>query len=355
MSILTIEQLKQNKLIVFEAISGSRAYGLDTPESDTDIKGVFVVPKNVYYSLDSVIQLNNETNDIVYYELHRFTELITKNNPNILELLAIPGDCILKKHPFFDVFQPEKFLSKLCFNSFAGYAMTQVKKAKGLKKKIVNPVAKERKSALDFCYVIQGHGSIPVKQFLLQKKMEQERCGLSKIPHMHDLFGLYYNKALNFSGIIKKDNANEVALSSIPKDLNPIAVMSFNKSGFSTYCKEYKEYWDWVEKRNDTRYENTLSHGKNYDAKNMMHTFRLLAMAKEIGEQGKIIVKRPDRDFLLQIKSGEFEYDELVKMAENRMKELETVYKKSSLPDYPNKEEINDLLVRFREEIYFTS
>lgn len=36
-----IEELGENKLIILECISGSKAYGLDTPTSYTDIKGVF--------------------------------------------------------------------------------------------------------------------------------------------------------------------------------------------------------------------------------------------------------------------------------------------------------------------------
>jgi len=60
-----------------------------------------------------------------------------------------------------------------------------------------------------------------------------------------------------------------VCLSSIPKGSWQEALLYFNRDGYSTYCKEYREYWDWEEKRNDARYENTQSHGKNYDAKNM--------------------------------------------------------------------------------------
>jgi len=39
---MTIEELKSSNLILLECISGSKAYGLDTPQSDTDIKGVFL-------------------------------------------------------------------------------------------------------------------------------------------------------------------------------------------------------------------------------------------------------------------------------------------------------------------------
>ena len=42
---MTLEALKASGHIIFECISGSRAYGLDTPTSDTDIRGVFILPK----------------------------------------------------------------------------------------------------------------------------------------------------------------------------------------------------------------------------------------------------------------------------------------------------------------------
>jgi uncharacterized protein len=49
---LTIEWIKNNGLLVLEVITGSRAYGLDTAKSDTDIRGVFVLPKNMFYGLE---------------------------------------------------------------------------------------------------------------------------------------------------------------------------------------------------------------------------------------------------------------------------------------------------------------
>ena len=63
---MTIEQLKKSGHIIFECIAGSRAYGLSTPTSDTDIRGVYVLPQEIFYSLEYVGQVNNETNDIVY-------------------------------------------------------------------------------------------------------------------------------------------------------------------------------------------------------------------------------------------------------------------------------------------------
>lgn len=340
---------------MLDCISGSTAYGLNTPQSDIDLKGVYLLPKRDYYSLKYTEQVNNETNDEVYYELRRFVQLLTNSNPNILELLYTPADCIRFRHPVLDLLKPELFLSKLCQQSFAGYAQTQIKKAKGLNKKIVNPVDKERKSVLDFCYVVYGQGSVPLNSWLQSHNMLQEHCGLVNIEHMKDMHALYHNSQLHhgyLKGISSGPDANDISLSSVEKGITPMAVLSFNKDGYSRYCKEYAEYWEWVGKRNEVRYEKTMEQGKNYDAKNMMHTFRLLNMAAEIATEHQVNVRRKDRDFLLKVRSGIFSYEELVEMANEKLAEIDILYSRSSLPDTPDIEKAENILIEIRETLY---
>lgn len=352
---MKIADLKEQKLILLECISGSRAYGLNTPKSDTDIKGVFALSKENFYGLEYTEQVNNESNDEVYYELKRFVDLLTKNNPNILELLATPEDCILYRHSLIEEIHPELFLSKLCKQTFAGYAESQIKKAKGLNKKIVNPIAEDKKSILDFCYVVSGQGSIKLNAWLDKMNYKQEDCGLINIPHMRDVYSVFHKSQLvegYFKGIVSSLEAFDVSLSSVPVGIDPISIMSFNKDGYSKYCKDYKSYWQWVENRNEERYDNTIEHGKNYDAKNMMHTFRLLNMAEEIAREGRINVRRHDREFLLKIRSGAFEYDSLVEMANEKIKEVEAEFEKSSLPEEPDLKKANNLLIELRDRFY---
>lgn len=349
---MTIAQLRSDGLIILECISGSRAYGLETETSDTDIKGVFLLPKQKYYGLDYVKQVSNETNDVVFYEFGRFMELLYQNNPNILELLSTPEHAIIYKHPLLNQIHTADILSKKCRDTFGKFAFSQIKKARGLKKKIVNPMPKERKTVIDFCYVNHGIGSMPVTEYLKIKGWHQEHCGLVNIAHMHDVYGLYHNPTQNFTGIQKSENSNDISLSSIPKGEKQEALLYFNRSGYSSFCKEHSEYWDWVEKRNDVRFESTQNHGKKYDAKNMMHVFRLLEMAVEIGAEQKVIVKRPNREFLLDIKSGKFEFDELLNLAQQKQEEMEQAFENSSLPDFPNFELINGLTAKLREQFY---
>ena len=142
---MTIDALRSQNLILFEGVSGSRAYGLDLPGSDVDIRGVFVLPESSFFGLRYLPQVSNDSQDETFYELTRFVELLYKNNPNTLELLNLPPDCIRYKHRLFERIHPDLFLSRRCRQSFGGYAMTQIRKARGLHKKILNPMPRERK------------------------------------------------------------------------------------------------------------------------------------------------------------------------------------------------------------------
>jgi hypothetical protein len=251
--------------------------------------------------------------------------------------------------------KPELFLSRLCQHTFAGYAQSQIKKAKGLNKKIVNPLEAERKSVLDFCYVVKGQGATTLKSWLRQQNFRQEDCGLVNVAHMREIYSVYHNSQLTeglLKGIASGGDANDISLSSVPKGIEPLAVMSFNKDGYSKYCKDHKAYWGWVERRNEVRYENTIEHGKNYDAKNMMHTFRLLNMAEEIARECRINVHRPDREFLLKIRSGLYEYNTLVEMANEKVEQITYLFGQSDLPEMPDVKSAEALLIKLREELY---
>lgn len=342
--------------LLFRGISGSQAYGLALPHSDVDIKGVYILPKQEFYGLQYVDQLSNETNDLVYYELKKFVDLLLKNNPNILELLNTPADCVLYRHPIMDRIDPAMFLSRLCNQTFAGYAAAQIKKARGLNKKIVNPVDKQRKHVADFCYVVHGQGAVPFAHWLKLKGYRQEDCGLVRIDHMRDVYALFhagqFASPVHFQGVYSGEAANDVSLSSVPVGAEPVAVLSFNKDGYSRYCREYKDYWEWVEKRNAERYENTVSHGKNYDAKNMMHVFRLLNMAEDIARYKQVNVRRAEREWLLRVRTGEFMYEDLVAKAEAQIQQIDELFASSDLPEQPEAAHANNLLVAMREAFY---
>jgi predicted nucleotidyltransferase len=362
---MTIQTLKNKKLLLLQAISGSRSFGLATENSDTDIRGVYYLPKEEFFGLNYIPQISNETNDITYYEIGRLVELLQKNNPNILEVLASPEDCILQKNPLMDLLKPEDFLSKLCKDTFAGYAISQIKKAKGLNKKILNPIDKERKSILDFCYILQNHGSVPLKKWLQEFPFSggvsegrgdllQEKCGSVSIDNTKGMFALFYDESgeLKYKGIIQNEEANQVSVSSVPKKEKPLAYLFCNLDAYSTYCKDYREYWKWVSERNEDRYNVNQQHGQNYDSKNMMHTIRLLQSCEQIFKTNSLNIRVENRDELLDIKAGNWSYENVMKKAEDLIKSIEYYHSISTLPDFPDLEKTTKILIDIREDLY---
>ncbi|MBO9731076.1 MAG: nucleotidyltransferase domain-containing protein [Chitinophaga sp.] len=354
---MTFETLQhQRECMLLECISGSRAYNLQLPTSDRDIKGIFILPQQELYGMTYTPQVSNQSNDEVYFEIKRFLELLEKNNPNILELLSTGTDNQLYRHPLMDLIKPADFLSRLCLETFAGYANTQMKKAKGLNKKINQSYPAERKSVFEFCYVIVGGQSVLLQEWLNENGLQSEDCGLARIHHFRDVYALYhtsqFDTGVTFRGVFPGADANDVQLSAIPMGPDPVAIMQFNKDGYTVYCKDFAAYHQWEALRNQERYRHNKELGADYDSKHMMHTFRLLTMAEEIAQYKEVRVFRHDRDFLLRIRNGEFTYDALVEMATQKLDHMQQLYAASDLPDHPDPALAEGLLVRIREAYY---
>ena len=66
-------------------------------------------------------------------------------------------------------------------------------------------------------------------------------------------------------------------------------------------------------------------------------------MCREILVDGKVLVKRPDAEELLEIRNGTWPYEKIVEWAEAQDKELHVLMKESKLPKKPNMEKLDNL------------
>lgn len=343
--------------IVFRVIIGSQAYGTSTPESDIDYKGVYIQNQDDILSF-GYIPIVEISKDECYYEIRRFLELLEEANPTCLEMLYSPDDCIVKKLPVFDLVleNKEKFLTIKCLQSFSGYATDQIKKASGLNKKMNwDKKRVTRKNPIDFLYAYINGKTMPVIKWLKIKNKRQEYCGLIKLKHFRDGYALYYDSSenpdskdfLGFKGIVM-DNSNSVRLSSIPKGINAETNLYYNKDGYSVHCKDYKSYLDWKENSNKQRYVDVEGHNQQMDGKNILHCVRLLETSIDIAIQEKIIIRRPNANYLLDIRRGKYDLKTIIKKCTEEMKELPKLYKNSNLPKPVSREFVNELLLKIR-------
>lgn len=83
-----------------------------------------------------------------------------------------------------------------------------------------------------------------------------------------------------------------------------------------------------------------------YDFKNASHLIRLLRMAIEILKTGQVNVFRTDdAEMLKEIKTGKWSLEKVKKEADLLFKETHNAYKNSVLPDEPNYQKIEKVLI----------
>ena len=345
--------------IIFKALVGSHAYGTNIEGSDFDYKGIYLqspesILNNGYREQFSV------SKDEVYYELRRFIELACTGNPTVLEVLYSPEDCIKYKHPIFNMLveHKDKFLSKSCKWSFGGYAFSQIAKAKGLKKKMNWESSKvERKTPLDFCYILTPLGSQDLRTWLNYQKgnlIQQHNYGVSKITNCRDMYYIYPKdkKELAYGGICnEEETSNDIRLSSIPKEeiLKCIA-MSYNKDGYIEHCKDYLSYQTWLKERNVQRYVDIENHNQKIDGKNLLHCYRLIETGIEIAKNHTINVRRPNADFLIEIRKGKHNLEDLLNKANDKIEELNKEFDLSTLSEKVDRGFFLSLLPKIRKE-----
>ena len=391
---MTIKDIEEKGMIAYKYMAGSHSQNLNGPDSDVDFHGVYFTDftKLIGLGNDYEEEVSDEKHDETYHEFGKWMTLLSKGNPNALESLFVPEGMVVGdiRPAIQEVLKNrDKFVSKEVVRSLSGYAFNQIKKARGLGKKIVNPVT-ERKDVLDFCYTFKNQGSQPIKEFLAEHHLDQRYCGVVNIPNMKDTYGVYYDWAayykfendhiswdchwetdfgidypsvtdrigrkefFKYSGIVYPEDiekSNEIRLSSIPKGERPICFMTYNKDAYTCHCREYKEYQEWVEKRNQKRYSKAVEAG--YNQKNMCHCVRLLTMAKEISEgKGFNLWRTDDRDFLMGIKNGDYTYEYLIDYAEKLLADVNENLPKSNLPDEVDKDFVNDLTIYCRVKYY---
>lgn len=115
--------------VIFQCIIGSQAYGLADSESDVDRRGFYLPPAQLHWSLYGVPgQLECHETQEAYWEIQKFIVLALKANPNVLECLYSP--IVEKATPLAKelIAMREIFLSRLIYQTFNGYVMSQFKK-----------------------------------------------------------------------------------------------------------------------------------------------------------------------------------------------------------------------------------
>lgn len=280
--------------LIYKVIAGSQAYGLASPESDLDIRGVCIPPRRYLLGLDTFEQWEHQddSGDVVIYALTKFVRLALDCNPNIVELLYTDPRHVLFVNEYGQQLVEHRhvFLSKKARHTFAGYAISQLRRIERHHRWLVNPP--------DHQPTQEEFGGWPVE-------------GRFKFPD-HEAHRAY-----------------QAAL------------------------KHWNQHQEWRRNRNPARAELERKYG--YDTKHAMHLLRLLRMGAEILETGQVNVFRPDREWLQAVRDGLLRYEELLELATAYEARLGELYDRSPLPDEPDSEAAERLVIALQERFLWES
>lgn len=352
----TLEALSQCQPspILFECVSGSRAYATSNAESDTDIRGVFAQPTASFVALSSPPDLiADERHNTVYYSLRRTLELLSLANPNILELLYMPDDCVRIDSPEMNRLRAARamFITRQCADTHIGYAFSQIKKAKGQNKWInqPKPEASPRKEA--YCHVLTrtalGTGETnPCRPLPLEKSgIQLTHCHAARLEHAQDIYRLYdYGNSAR--GVFRGDALTVESIPIADETTHFAGLLLYNERAWRQAMEDHRNYWTWRSERNEARWLQQESGQLDYDAKNLMHTIRLLLSGQSILENGRPIVRfeGAQRDLLLKVRAGGFNYGEVMDLAEDIKLKCAALRDRADLPEVADSATAESLL-----------
>jgi hypothetical protein len=293
---------------------GSHAYGLNTPASDEDFKGVCIPPRQCYLgflnNFEQHEHMGSKTDgvDSVTYALRKFVALAADCNPNIIEVLHVAQEDVLRIDPFGEELRAIKddFLSRKAKFTFSGYAHAQLKRIKTHRSWLLDP-PKEAPSR-------KTYGLSEVS------KVSQSELGA-------------------FEAAVRDGMDIE-----LPKD---VLTLFTREKQYQAAKTQHDQYINWKKTRNPARAELEAKFG--YDVKHGMHLLRLMRMCREILVQHRVIVKRPDREDLMDVREGRRSYDSLVEEAELVERECDELYKTSTLRKEPDRPKLDNFLVDITE------
>lgn len=309
---------EKNKIL--EMVVGSHLYGTSTPLSDKDYSGVFVADREYYTGLRKVNEVDlsivdkldsgknsKDAVDRKLYELRKFFTLAMENNPNLIEQMFCPSNCVIYKNEFGQRLLDYNYLFPYrgCKQKFLGYAFSQKHKM------LIKPE--------NYAALVEG------------------------MDFLGDILSSDKSKNKNIIEGFKESNSpfdfkeNFVELGDLrfnPKDSLVVVFDKISARILKAGC----------------RTEIFLKHG--YDTKFGSHLVRLMIEGLELLETGRICFPLKEADFILDIKNGKYTAKEIVEISEDFESKIDAAEKKSILPVKPRFEEIEKVLMEMVDDFH---
>lgn len=319
----------RDRRIILKCHTGSRLYGTSTPSSDTDYSGIFLpstedmmgtenCPMEWTHSRPKGDGERNGPDDVdcKFYSLRRWMNLAAQGQPGQLEMLFLPSANIQVSTPVYCdlLMHTDIFLSKQSIRPFIGFALSQAHKAE-----------------------IKGENLNLLREILRVGQLTDRQARLDDL-RSGDQIAFYEKLSVP---ITRNDHDYE------------IVEIAGRKYDLGIRLGVFLDSLRGLEARYGSRSEAAAASGQDF--KSLMHCYRLLSQAEELLILGKITFPRPDAQFLLQVRRGEYVTDWHQDVMD-RIKRIEDVIvPESPLRDRPDHARINELCIEIHSEHFGTN
>lgn len=314
----TLKLCEQNQVkLLYLCRSGSHLYGTNTPQSDTDYKGIFLpskdqcflqeYKKSIDYSSGKGDSKNSEDDvDIQLWSLQYFLKLVSTGETNALDLLysfTFPRMMIYKHRIMERIFSnyTKLYNIKDC-KAFVGYAIGQAKKygIKGSRLGVLKVICEYTRGWIDG--YVDTHGSI-------------DGIKLNMI-----LMGIVENYHDSSFCFLKDINGIESLVLCGKVHQGTITVKEFYKR-IETHYNGYGERAKLAEQN------------KGIDWKALSHATRALTQMKQLIHMGSIYFPLHNAEYLMNIKMGNMSFKEVERVICKGIEEVSFLLKDDGLVD----------------------
>ena len=305
-------------------LGGSHAYGMSTPTSDLDIRGIALNSRSDILLGTDFEQVDNATTDTTIYSFNKMIELLSKSNPNTIEQLGcLPEHYLRLSGVGKELLDNRKmFLSKVCIHSFAGYATAQLRRLENKSARLVGQAQNEQ-------YILN---TIKNAQYDFKTRY---------YPHSDNNIKLYIDDA------VQEDYEAEIFM-----DIN---LQHYPLRDWAGMWNEMKSI---VSSYNKFGRRNTKAVQKDKLGKHMAHLLRLYMMCIDILTKEEVITYRSEEhDLLMDIRNGKYLDDnkqptsDFYDLLNEYEKRFDDAKKNTSLPDKPDYKRINEFKMDVNERI----
>lgn len=334
---------------IYGVVHGSNCYGLNNEDSDIDLRGVSFGPRQLYFGMNKPFEqyISNKQYDTTIFEFRKFLHLCSNANPNALEILFVPERCLIYTKPAGErlIAVREMFLSKKIRHTLSGYAISQLRRIKGHRKWLTNPL-KEPPTREEFglpSYREIRKDQLDAALSVIRNEMEDWNFDWQTLEEdvRINLKNEYESHLLKYH-ITSDDMVFTNSCYKLGYEENFIEIMQKEKQ-YRSKVQEWNQYQGWLKERNPKRA--AMEKESSYDRKHASHLVRLMRMCEEVLTTGKLNVDRTniDAEELKAIKNnGIWKYEDLISWAETQEEKIKGLYETCTvLPNEPDYKQIN--------------